>query len=157
MIVRTPERPIRNDDIEVGSLVTVKSSKGKPVEYMILTYKKKDKKTPVISGLRIVPVGEQHRYAFYLYADKAVLLLPKQVIHLSQIETVRARLAIDIVQNIKNKHSECKQRIATKQKQAEQRAKMYKHTSSLSPKGSTNTAWGSLKYASNGYIHIYRG
>jgi len=155
MIVKTPNRPIRTGDIEIGSLVTIVSSKGKPQEYFVLNYRNNGDKDPKIAGLRVVPAGTEQYYAYYLYAGKTVLLNYKQGIHLYQIETVRARLAWDIVQNVIKKFDENKQKMAAQQKKAEERAKAYKR--SISPKDSTNTAWGSLGNATKGYIKIYRG
>ncbi|MBR5959804.1 MAG: hypothetical protein IKZ98_02320 [Clostridia bacterium] len=172
MIVRTPDRPIYAEDLEPGSLITIRISKDKIQEFIVLGFFDQDKTRLFVEALQIVNAETKRPYTYYLYANKCVLLTRIKRYPLDAVETVRARLSSDIVDIILQKAKVIKQKTEEqKQKRAERRekSKQHKHEKKLaakkarsykdmsSPKDSTNTAWKSLKYASEGYIHIYRG
>lgn len=165
MIVRTPERPIRIEDIETGSLVRIRTSKDLIQEYFVLGFYDQDRTRLLVEGLLVVDDGKEMHCAYHLYANKYVLFTRIKRFPLEHIETIQARLSCEIVDNIIQKAEQLKRKKEeqktkrTEQKQlkklAAKKANVYKHMSP--PKDSTNTAWGSLKNASEGYIHIYRG
>lgn len=176
MIYRTPERPILFEDLEVGSLVRVRTPEEKYEEYIVLSFYGQDEQHAFVEGFRIESVESKKACTHYLYADKVVLLNRMRKFSLQSIDMVQARLSKDIVNNIekkfKKKQAEQEKRRAEqrkknkvrKKKKAEllrkkqsamKKAKVYRHPSS--PKDSTNNAWEGLKYASEGYIHIFRG
>ena len=156
MIVRTPIRAIRYEDVKLGSLITIMSKNKNLSEYMVIKREYGGNNIrPYIEAVQIVPADTKEKNAHYLYADKVVLLHRTRVIELKMIQKVQARLAWDIVQNVVRAADEF-QRKDKSRKQKISKSKPKKGPR-LTPKDSTNTAWGSLKLASKGYIHIYKG
>lgn len=153
MIVRAPDRPITYADIKLGSLLTVLTRNNNLEEYMVIKYIGGPKGKPYVEGLRIVSSDTNEKNAHYLYADKVVLLHRVRTIKPGTVQTIKARLARDIVEGIIRAEMEY-------QKQEEIRKRKVskaKPGPRIVPKDSTNTAWGSLKNATKGYIKIYRG
>ncbi len=150
MITRTPERPITYADIKLGSLLTVLTRTNHLQEYMVIKYINGVKGKPYIEAVQIVSSDTKEKNAHYLCADKAVLLHRVRTIKPGTVQSVRPRLARDIVENIIRAEAEY-------QKQEEKRKRpKAKPGARVTPKGSTNNAWNSLKNET-GYIKIYRG
>lgn len=153
MISRTPNRPITYTDIKLGSLLTVLTRSNNLEEYMVIKYIKGVNGKPYVEALQIVSSDTKEKNAHYLYADKVVLLHRIRTIKPGTVQSVRARLARDVVENIIRAEAEY-------QKQEEIRKRKVskaKPGPRIVPKDSTNTAWRSLKNATKGYIKIYRG
>ena len=172
MIYRLADRPICAEDLEPGSLVTIRASKNKVLEFFVIGLYRQDETHLFVEVLQIVSAETEKPFAYHLYAKKKVLLTRIKRYPLDTIETVQARLSNEIVNNIisktdkirirmaeqKEKRKELRQNKAVlkqKRKLAKEKTKPYKFIPA--PKGSTNTAWRGLKYSSEGYIHIYRG
>ena len=164
MIFRTPERPIRDEDIELGSLITIETEKS-TLEYMVISHQKSKHNKPILFGLKIGQKDRYKKFAYYLYADKVVLMNRRHQINIEDILIVKARLANDIVDDIVQKSEKQEKKNAERKKERKKalkkkismQNKQKKHTMTYHPEAGTNTAWNSLKYASKGYIHIYRG
>lgn len=152
MIVRTPDRPITYADIKMGSLLTILTKSKNLEEYIVIKYINGVKGKPYIEGLQIVKSDTKEKNTHYLYADKVVLLHRVRIIRPGTVQSVQARLARDIVEDII--HAE-----AVFQKKEEKRKGKSSKTK-LGPgfvsKGNKNSAWGSLQNET-GFIKIYRG